>query len=275
MILSRLRKPVDSFAPSVGVLYRSVRDITSGRAARPTRYGFTLAGCPVMTRGDYELAEAGAFLELLDGNEVVIDIGANVGFYACLAASRGKHVLSFEPAPRNLKYLYRNLWENHFSTVEVFPVGLGKEPGLNRLYGFSDMASFVPGWARADEKRFHIVPVTSLDTVVAGRFRGKELLIKVDVEGFELDVLAGAERTLELNPKPTWLVEILLNVETIPGGVNRRFVEAFERFWSHGYECKKLNPARDLVGPEDIRGWVANGSVDDGTHDFLFVGPPK
>lgn len=270
MLLSKLRKPVDTFAPSVGILYRSLRDAMYRRSARPTRYGFTLAGDALMVQEDFEWAPGNTFMELLDGRETVIDIGANVGLYSCLAASRGKQVVCFEPSPRNLKYLYRNLSDNGFCGVEVFPLGLAKQPGLSRLYGFGGIASFVRGWAQADEKRFTIVPVTNLDTIVADRFEGRRLLIKMDVEGFELDVLAGAERTLNLTPRPVWLVEVLLAVETIPGGINSRFAEAFELFWSHGYDCNKLNATRDRVTAEDIRRWVADGRVDDGTRDFLF-----
>lgn len=268
--LSRFRKPVDTFAPSVGIFYRSVRDMAVRHRTKKTAYGFTLAGDPTIAYEGYELAEASAFLELLENHEAVVDIGANVGFYSCLAAGRGKQVISFEPSPRNLKFLYRNLWENRLQSVEVFPLGLARQPGLNRLYGFGGIASFVPGWAQADKKRFDIVPVTSLDTIVAGRFRGRKLLVKMDVEGFELDVLAGAERTLDLEPKPTWLIEISLSLDIIPGGINTRFAEAFEIFWSHGYECKRLNAAQDVVHPEDVHRWIANRRVDDDTHDFLF-----
>lgn len=275
MVLSRLRKPVDTFVPSLGLFYRSVRDLAVTRSSRRTTYGFVLAGDALMVRPDYEPSEAGAFLDLLGRHETVIDIGANVGLYSCLAASRGKHVISFEPSPRNLKYLYRNLTDNGLCGVEVFPLGLAKQPGLSRLYGFGGIASFVPGWAQADRRRFSIVPVTTLDAMVADRFKGRRLLIKMDVEGFELDVLAGAERTLGLDPRPTWMVEILLAVETIPGGTNGRFAEVFEVFWRHGYECNKLNTTRDPVGPADVRRWVADRRVDDGTHDFLFCEPQR
>lgn len=273
MLLSRLRKPVDTYAPSVGLLYRSLRDVGIRRAAKATRYGFTLAGDPTMARDDYEVDEANAFLELLDSHEAVIDIGANVGFYSCLAASRGKDVISFEPSARNLKYLYRNLWQNRFHQVEVFPLGLANRTGLMQLYGFGGISSLVRGWAQADEDRFTIIPVTSLDMAIADRFGGRRLLIKIDVEGFELEVLAGARRTLELTPKPTWMLEILLTVETVPGGVNTRFSEAFDLFWSHNYQCRKLNSTLDLVRPEDVRRWTAEGQMDDETRNFLFSVP--
>jgi FkbM family methyltransferase len=270
MLLSRLRKPVDTFAPSVGHLYRSLRDVGVSQQPRNTKYGFQLAGDPAIAKDDFEAEEVQLFLELLQRHEVVLDIGANVGFYSCLAASRGKHVVSFEPSPRNLEFLYRNLWENQLRNTEVFPVGLGKQPGLNCLYGFGGIASFVPGWAQADKSRFTLVPVTTLDTIAARRFQGHKLLIKMDVEGFELDVLGGGEQTLDLNPKPTWLVEILLDGEVIPGGTNARFSEVFGVFWKHGYRCTRANASRGPVEPADVSRWVADASAEPPTHNFLF-----
>jgi len=269
-LVARLRRPVDTIAPSMGLLYRRLRDVTLWHIARPTRYGFALAGNHHATRADYEPEETDAFLELVASHDAVIDIGANVGLYSCLAASRRKQVLSFEPSARNLKFLCRNLWDNQFQNVEVFPLGLAKEPGLSRLYGFGGISSFVRGWADADERRFATVPVTSLDTVIADRFPGRKLLIKMDVEGFELDVLAGAERTLNRLPMPTWFVEILLIPERVQSDGSSSFAAAFETFWSRGYNCKKLNTTRDLVRPEDVRRWVSARRVEDGTRNFLF-----
>ena len=58
-------------------------------------------------------------------------------------------------------------------------------------------------------KRFRLtVAITTLRTLPGDRFDGKELLIKIDVEGAEYGVLRGAERTLTMLPHPTWIVEI-------------------------------------------------------------------
>jgi FkbM family methyltransferase len=270
MLLTRYRRAVDTLVPFLGRGYRLLRDVTNRRQSIRTKYGFTLAGDPAMAKDGWEAGESEAFLELMETHDIVIDIGANVGFYSCLAASRGKHTIAFEPSSRNLKYLYRNLWENRSSNVEVFPIGLAGQCGLGLIYGYGGISSFVPGWAQARKAQSHLVPLSTLDTIVAGRFQNIKLLVKMDVEGFELDVLAGAAETLDLNPKPTWLVEILLSDGIIPGGISQRYVETFELFWKHGYRCRKLDAARTPVGPDDVSRWFANGSAGSETHDFLF-----
>lgn len=270
MNLSGCRKAVDTLAPPLGRLYRLSRDATQRRRPIPTRYGFSLAGDPAMAGEGWEADEIATFLELMETHDAVIDIGANVGFYSCLAASRGKLTIAVEPSARNLKFLYGNLWENRFESVEVFPLGLAAECGIKRLYGYGGITSFVPGWAQAREAQSSLAALSTLDTIAAGRFAAKKLLIKMDVEGFELEVLAGASATLDLNPKPTWLVEILLRGAIVPGGVGRTFAETFAVFFKRGYRARKLDASRTEADPADVGRWVAQGFVDGGTHDFLF-----
>jgi FkbM family methyltransferase len=262
------RKAVDKFAPSLGRLYRSLRDATIRREPVPTQYGFSLAGQPSMVREDWEGDEKKTFLEILETHDTVLDIGANVGFYTCLAASRGKHTIAVEPLKRNLNFLYRNIFENHFTQVEVFPVGLAAKPGLAPIYGADEVSSFVPGWAHTNKAYFDLVPLSTLDTIAAGRFRNKKLLIKMDVEGFEMEVLAGAAETLDLSPKPTWLVEILLCNDAIPGGINRGFHEPFEAFWKHGYKCRMADGAGAVVTQADVSRWTAKGTAT--ARNFIF-----
>lgn len=268
MFLSALRQPVDTVAPSVGRLYRRMRDFVDARQSQQTIYGFKLAGDRRMAGSNFEPDEVKAFLEAIESHDVVLDIGANVGFYSCLAASRGKHVISFEPSVRNLNFLYRNLWENKLSRVEIFPVGVGKRSGLSRVYGFGGISSFVMGWGQAETSKYSLVPVTTLDAIVAKRFQGQRLLIKVDVEGFELDVLAGATETLNREPRPTWTVEILLRDGVIPEGINTRFQETFEVFWKRGYQCRKLDKTHSRIQNADVEHWVSRGTAD--CKNFLF-----
>jgi FkbM family methyltransferase len=269
-IRSVAKRAVDSWMPSVGQAYRSLRDEHSALApALPTPFGFKLAGNRSMASGIFEKKEIDLFLTHLQRASTCIDIGANIGLYTCLAASHGKHVVAIEPMPRNLKFLYRNLVRNDFADVEVFPLALSDSGGILRIFGDGTAASLLQGWAGASEKSYKIVPVTTLDVIVNTRFDGLPLLIKLDVEGCEMEVLKGGQRTLSLNPRPTWLVEIVLN-EHFPGGLNSRYYETFEVFWRHGYNATTADEEQRPVKPDDVSRWAKQGSVDFGSHNYLF-----
>ena len=114
-----------------------------------------------------------------------------------------------------------------------------------------------------------MVPVTTLDRVLSGRFLGEPLLIKIDVEGHEYDVLLGAHDTL-MRPNATWIIEhgLTENFETI----NPHFHDLFDIFWQNGYEAHSLAPSR-LVSHSDIERWLQQGKRDFGSINFLFVKP--
>lgn len=230
---------VDAHIEPAGWAYRRVRDLISGRRSRQTRYGFTLAGDPRMTKDGWEAEEIKLFLEMLPGHSAVIDIGANIGFYSCLAGSRGKPTIAIEPSPRNIRYLLRNLLENGVKGVELCPLGLAESAGRRTLYGYGGAASLVEGWAQS--KRGESVLTTTLDEVLAGKFEGERLLIKIDVEGYELAVVRGAARTLSRDPRPTWLVEVLQHDPLIPSGHNDQFQATLELFRSAGYRQRRVD----------------------------------
>ena len=269
-IRSVAKRAVDSWMPSVGQAYRSLRDERAALApGLATPFGFKLAGNTSMASGIFEKKEIDLFLKHLQRASTCIDIGANIGLYTCLAASHGKHVVAIEPMLSNLRFLYRNLVRNDFADVEVFPLALSSCGGVLRIFGDGTAASLLQGWAGASEKSYKIVPVTTLDVIVNTRFDGLPLLIKLDVEGFETEVLKGGQRTLSLDPRPTWLVEIVLN-EHFPGGLNDRFYETFEVFWRHGYHATTADDEQRPVQPDHVSRWVKQGSVDFGSYNYLF-----
>ncbi len=223
-----------------------------------------------MATGGFERDEIAVFLKYIQGTSVCIDIGANIGLYTCLAVSQGKQAIAVEPLRSNLQLLYANLVCNGFLDVEVFPLGLSSKGGIKYLFGGGTGASFVSGWAGASEKYYEVVPVTTLDAIANARFDGQALFIKMDVEGFENDVLKGAENTLGSLPKPTWLVEVCLD-EHFPGGLNQTFCDTFEIFWRHGYEARIADSDERVVTRKDVSRWAKDGHVDFGSHNYLFL----
>jgi hypothetical protein len=92
----------------------------------------------------------------------------------------------------------------------------------------------------------------------------------MDVEGYELEVLRGATAVLDARVKPTWLIEIGLNSDVIPGGKNVNYAGTFDVFWERGYQCRMLKPSRNPVTQDDVRRWVQDGIVSPPNAGFLF-----
>lgn len=224
-----------------------------------------------MQRGKFEPEETALFMTEFQRADVFVDVGANIGFYSCLARSLEKHVVAVEPLPKNLSYLVTNLLANSWVDIEVFPLGLSEQPGLATLYGASSTgASLIGSWAGASRLFQRTIPLSSLDILLGDRFNGKKVFIKIDVEGAEYSVLLGAISTMKLDPKPTWVIEICLN-EYHPYGIHPNFQDTFNLFWQHGYEVRTADSSNKLILPEDIKRWVQSGQCDSGTINYKLV----
>ena len=242
-----------------------------------TPYGFRLYGSATsvhheaMRKGRFEPEETDLLRRALVSSDVLVDVGANIGFYVCLACHAGKHVVAIEPQPKNLKLLHKNLLANGYQDAEVIPLGVADKPGTAMLYGPSGTgASIIPGWAHQHTGYHSVISLTTLDILLEGRFAGKKLLIKIDVEGAEYRVLKGAAATLARHPRPVWMAEICLH-EYHPRGMNPDYLATFEKFWEHGYEARTANSKQRLIAPEEVRAWVKAGRAGSGVINYLFV----
>jgi FkbM family methyltransferase len=203
--------------------------------------------------------------------EYVVDVGANIGYYVCLARSRSKNVIAFEPIALNVQLLLRNIEINGWKDrVEIYPLAVSNRCGIARMHGGGTGASLVTGWAGVSESYASYLPVTTLDTTLNGRLRGQRSLFIVDVEGAEADVLAGAAAQLVVAPKPVWVVEIIFSQR---GGIGRNpnFRRSFEAFWRNGYECWTANDDRLPVSAKTIRDMEESGVNTLNCTNFLFA----
>lgn len=225
----------------------------------------------MMMDGIFEIEEIGIIKKNILEADVFIDVGANIGFYTCIACSLGKYVVAIEPQPQNLFCLYANLNDNNWKNTEVFPVGLSDKPGLLTLYGASGTgASLVSGWAGYSARFKRVIPVQTMDTLLGNRFEGRKMFIKIDVEGAEYQVLRGALKTLQIFPRPTWFIEICLN-EFHPGKMNPDYKATFDLFWEHGYEIRMANKEFTLVTPDDIKCWINYKHSITNNFNYLFI----
>jgi FkbM family methyltransferase len=269
--IKRLRRVADA-VPPVARTYRSLRDATRRLPTYETLFGFAITADPGIDTSRQASGEAGLFLDALRTSTVMIDIGANVGFFTLLAATNHIPVVAVEPNAMNIQLLLRNLQRAQPSvdvSVEVYPVALGAEPGVQTLFGTGQGASLIPGWGGIRATYGRLTPVTTVDRLLADRLAlvGETALIKLDVEGYEFEVLRGSERTLCLDPSPTWIVEHGLT-RNFPAGGNPHFRDLFESFWNAGYVAHTVEGRH--VTESDVDGWIKGRKVDSADINFIF-----
>jgi FkbM family methyltransferase len=135
------------------------------------------------------------FATLLHPDDVVWDIGAHVGLYTIAAARRARHVVAFEPLPQNIAMLRRHVALNRLTNVTMVEAAVGSHDGTSRLVLGSS-----PSEARVASNGSITVAAWSLDTWLANTGAPPPDVVKIDVEGAELDVLQGGTRSLAERP---------------------------------------------------------------------------
>lgn len=271
MIVKALRNIVERY-PFAASFYRECRDFIDCRSkALTTPWGFTLAGHKDMALGIFEPQETDLVRNLLQDVDLLVNIGANVGYYCCHALSLGKKVIAVEPLHRNLRYLMKNIKDNGWQDmVEIFPVALSNNNNILDLFGGTTGASLVKGWSGCSENYKVNVPVLTLDRIIGEYLNSKNALIIVDIEGSELQMLYGALKTLASNPRPTWLIEICFN-EHHPDAKYKKlqFRKIFEIFFELNYAALAIADEPYQITPNIVEK-ILSGDVLLNTHNFLF-----
>ncbi len=161
---------------------------------------------------------------------IFIDVGANVGKYSIMVGNRLKNngkVISIEPEINNFLTLKENIKLNKLNNVILENSACSEKNGLVQLY-----LSDYPGQHSIYRKTKHRIKVRSvkLDDLIKKYSLKKVNLIKIDVEGAEIDVLKGAENILK-KFKPKIIFECY--------GENYPKVKALLK--KYGYKIKKIS----------------------------------
>lgn len=184
--------------------------------------GLRFEGDPARDSNVYELVllryASPALAPVLDAalgpGDVFADVGANLGLYTLWGARRVGStgcVVAFEPVPETRAALERNVALNGFRQVEVVPAGVGAAADRITLYRHPGASGVTSRYASAQGRAIE-VPVTTLDATFARRPRLPRL-VKIDVEGMELEVLRGATAILAAEDAPIVVLEA--SVDTI------------------------------------------------------------
>lgn len=229
--LARILRPLgDHVAAGEGTIHRGpaagLRIDASGRMP-----GYVLG------TADYE--EQRWLATHLDCRDTFYDVGANIGFFTLLAArlvGPEGHVVAFEPLAANVEQLRKNVALNRFANVTVVAAAISASESVG-LFSLGrsgrDEGKLVKTDARGDSVR---VPVTTIDAAVTSNLLRPPTVMKIDVEGEEIDALRGARDTI-IRHRPTLLVEV--------HWLARRFLDFVdETLIPLGYEAETLSGDR-------------------------------
>jgi FkbM family methyltransferase len=178
-------------ADRIEVEYRGCRLLVPGRD--PTIV-------PGVLNGTYERHEMDFYERTVRPGMTVLDVGAHVGLYSVIGARRvgpTGRVFSFEPVPATIEFLRQNVERSGAGNVTIVPKAVGSTASRVRINWSPDRLG-ASSAARSGERHID-VDVVSLDEFCSAENVAPDF-VKIDVEGGELDVLAGMRQVLSGRP---------------------------------------------------------------------------
>lgn len=162
-------------------------------------------GSPLSRTGTYEPEVTEVVLGSLRAGATFVDVGANIGWFALHAArvvGPTGTVVAVEPNPANCDLLERSAAANGFTNITVVAAAASSSPGWAALETDASNGHIVPlvGDGGAPVRCSYAVALRPLDDILAGLGVDAVDVMKVDTEGAEPLVLAGASRTLAQRP---------------------------------------------------------------------------
>jgi FkbM family methyltransferase len=222
---------------------------------------------PGMLNGTYERHEIDFFETTLRAGMTVLDVGAHIGLYTVIGARRvgsAGRVVAFEPVPPTVGFLRENVDRNGAGNVTIVPKAVGARASRTRINWDPDRlggsSSFTSGTQHVD------VEIVSIDEFCATADVVPDL-VKIDVEGGELDVLTGMRQTLRRGPVVMMEMNIPL-LESLGRSPGEFLSTVLGRFRSVRFIDEATGQLRTLARLDDVgRQIIANLVLWDAVDD--------
>jgi FkbM family methyltransferase len=221
----------------------------------------------LIAKGELEPVTLKRIRALMGEGDVMIDVGAHIGLHALTAARAAPtgRVLAIDPQPYNIDRLARNASWNGLANVEGICAAAGVEDGFVRflLQKPSDRSRLSLALANPNDLLVQIeVPMRRLDSILGAHRVSRVRLLKIDVEGFELEVLQGLGN--RLGDCANVILEMLDDIPTERG---TRVVQLLTSagFALHNVEGRPWRAGEPLV-ENNLWAFIPSDSPPDETH---------
>ncbi|RYD78810.1 MAG: FkbM family methyltransferase [Verrucomicrobiaceae bacterium] len=213
--------------------------------------------CKLIYYKHFEAHEREFMNAFLRPGDTFVDVGANIGLFSLIAArvvGPSGRVFSFEPTPLSYSRLQENIQANGFNNVRTFQLALSDEEGSlefsKSVDGFDAWNSpAAPAMGSKIEKEQ--VQATTWDKFSVDQdLNGKITMMKIDVEGWESRVLAGARESLKCPDAPLLQVEFTEEAAILAGSTCAELYRSLE---SLGYGMCVFNADKRCLVPDPIR----------------------
>lgn len=229
-------------------------------------YPDSYSSAAVLYCGLYDYNDMNFLLRYLRPEDSFIDIGANIGVYTLLAASKiCGTIYSFEALPKNYDRLKENLYLNNFKQVKPYAIAIsdcGGNVALNLAEG--DSMPFITYEATHNSI---IVATDTLDHLLHDQPKSTLTLGKIDIEGAELLALKGGTTLLQQNRPSVWILEINDAVENF--GYQKQDLVNFLK--GYGYSLYAYSADTNNIFPITLEEQQGNNvlAIADSALDFV------
>lgn len=225
-----------------------------------------------------EIRLAKYLIKNLHSDSTFIDVGAHYGYFSLIASNIVKDgkVYSFEPSSKSFNILKRNV--SSITNVTIFnkavsqgntPIAFYEFDNLHSEYNSTQISQFEnEDWFKAIKPNMQKIDSISLSTFCTDNSIYPDI-IKIDVEGFENEVIKGAENLLTSSKKkPIVILEYLE-----PKRGNAAHKEAFSLLSRWWYSSNIISDSGDLIPENDIDGYLLKHSLE--SDNIVFIDREK
>jgi FkbM family methyltransferase len=161
--------------------------------------------------GTYEKGVITFLTTILKKGDCFVDVGANIGLlsiHASKCVGPEGNVFAIEPNPKTLPILYRNIESNKVKNIKIFEVALGEKSHITQIFENRDInrggSSLIVNVSNEKGIPVQVEPLDDFLNLI------DPMVIKIDVEGYEFEVLKGAVKTIS-RAKPILIIETALD----------------------------------------------------------------